>query len=102
MRRLSSDTSGTKVSIDFTGLLQLLFIALKLMGYINWSWLWVLSPLWISVMFLIIVVVVIELVENRPRRALKKLKKLTVKKSQENIENEKRLKEEIKNNFTNI
>ncbi len=33
--------------IGFCQLLTILFIALKLNGTINWSWLWVLSPLWI-------------------------------------------------------
>ena len=33
--------------IGFLGLLGGLFIALKLMGYISWSWLWVASPFWI-------------------------------------------------------
>lgn len=33
--------------VGFLGLLTILFIALKLMGVISWSWLWVLSPLWI-------------------------------------------------------
>lgn len=28
------------------GLLGVLFIALKLTGYIAWSWLWVLAPFW--------------------------------------------------------
>lgn len=28
------------------GLLGVLFIALKLTGVINWSWLWVLTPFW--------------------------------------------------------
>jgi len=31
----------------FGTLLTLLFITLKLIGEITWSWLWVLSPLWI-------------------------------------------------------
>lgn len=34
-------------SIGFSGLLTLLFIGLKLGGVINWSWLWVLSPMWL-------------------------------------------------------
>jgi len=34
--------------IGFAGLLTIVFITLKLIGYINWSWWWVLSPLWIS------------------------------------------------------
>lgn len=33
--------------IGFCGLLTILFIALKLTGYIAWPWLWVLAPLWI-------------------------------------------------------
>lgn len=33
--------------IGFGGLLTVLFIGLKLTGYIAWSWWWVLSPLWI-------------------------------------------------------
>ncbi len=33
--------------IGFVGALTLLFIALKLMNYIAWSWWWVLSPLWL-------------------------------------------------------
>ena len=34
--------------IGFVGALQLVFIVLKLMGYIDWPWLWVLSPIWIG------------------------------------------------------
>ena len=34
--------------IGIPGLLGILFIALKLTGVINWSWLWVLSPFWIG------------------------------------------------------
>ena len=31
---------------QFLGLLTILFITLKLLGKISWSWTWVLSPLW--------------------------------------------------------
>lgn len=33
--------------IGFVGLLTIAFIVLKLLKVINWSWLWVLSPIWI-------------------------------------------------------
>lgn len=33
--------------IGFFGLLAILFIGLKLTGYIGWSWWWVLSPIWL-------------------------------------------------------
>lgn len=35
--------------IGFFGLLTVLFIGLKLTGYIDWSWWWVLSPMWIPI-----------------------------------------------------
>ena len=35
--------------------LTLIFIALKLMGYITWSWVWVLSPIWIPIALVIFV-----------------------------------------------
>jgi energy-coupling factor transporter transmembrane protein EcfT len=38
----------------FIAALGLLFIALKLVGAINWSWIWVLAPLW-SLLILVIV-----------------------------------------------
>ena len=40
---MNRDTGG----VGFLGLLTLLFIGLKLTGYITWSWIWVLAPLWI-------------------------------------------------------
>lgn len=44
-----------KSGIGFCGLLAIVFIVLKLIGIINWSWVWVLAPLWIP--FLIFVVI---------------------------------------------
>jgi len=34
--------------IGLCGALAIVFIILKLVGVINWSWLWVLCPLWIG------------------------------------------------------
>lgn len=34
-------------NISFPVLLTIVFIVLKLIGKISWSWWWVLSPLWI-------------------------------------------------------
>jgi hypothetical protein len=39
---------SVQVGPGFCGLLTILFIGLKLTGYIAWSWLWVLSPLWLG------------------------------------------------------
>lgn len=35
------------MKIGFLSLLTLIFITLKLLGAITWSWIWVLAPLWI-------------------------------------------------------
>ena len=43
------EVSVNSNGIGFVGLLTIVFITLKLTGYINWSWVWVLSPIWISV-----------------------------------------------------
>ena len=44
-------------SITFTTLLTILFIALKLTRVVNWGWLWVLSPIWISLIISIAIIV---------------------------------------------
>lgn len=44
--------------IGFPGLLCLIFITLKLTGYIKWSWLWVVSPLWIGFIIGIFVILI--------------------------------------------
>jgi hypothetical protein len=41
--RSSAASSGT----PFLGMLAVLFIGLKLTDHIDWSWWWVLSPIWI-------------------------------------------------------
>ena len=50
MSKSSSSSSG----IGFSGLLTIVFIVLKLIGKIDWSWWWVLSPIWISISLVII------------------------------------------------
>ena len=41
--------------IGFTGLLTVVFVVLKLVGIISWSWWWVLSPIWISLALFIVI-----------------------------------------------
>lgn len=50
----NNNSSG---GIGFVGLLQVAFIVLKLIDKIQWSWLWVLAPTWISFIILIAVIV---------------------------------------------
>lgn len=46
---MSSQTSSG--GIGFIGLLQIVFIVLKLIGKIDWSWWWVMAPTWGSFLF---------------------------------------------------
>lgn len=48
--------------IGFAGLLTIVFITLKLTGVIAWSWLWVLSPIWISFALALVILVVAVLI----------------------------------------
>jgi hypothetical protein len=43
---MTKQTTSSSGGVGFLGLLTIVFIALKLTGYINWSWLWVLAPIW--------------------------------------------------------
>lgn len=45
-KKVGNSTVG---GIGFSGALTIVFIVLKLCKVINWSWVWVLSPLWISI-----------------------------------------------------
>jgi hypothetical protein len=55
-----SDTStSSSGGVGFASLLTVLFIGLKLTGYIAWSWWWVLSPLWISFGVTLVVIAVV-------------------------------------------
>lgn len=50
--------NSTSSGIGFTGLLTIVFIVLKLCHVIEWSWLWVLAPLWISTILGLIIVII--------------------------------------------
>lgn len=45
--------------MGFISVLTLIFIVLKLTNNISWSWIWVLSPIWITAVLLIIIFAVI-------------------------------------------
>jgi hypothetical protein len=54
---MSESKNNSSGGIGFVGLLTIAFIVLKLMGYIAWSWWWVLSPLWISMGFFVTIII---------------------------------------------
>ena len=56
---MSNSSSG---GIGFVGLLTVLFTGLKLTHYIDWSWWWVLSPIWISTIIVIVILIIVLIV----------------------------------------
>ena len=52
---MSDNSSSASGGIGFGGMLTILFIGLKLTGYITWSWWWVLSPIWISLLVVLVI-----------------------------------------------
>ena len=54
----NNKSTTAAVSSGFTGTLTIAFIILKLCNVINWSWLWVISPLWISAALFLITFIV--------------------------------------------
>lgn len=60
--------NGTHGGLGFCAVLTLIFITLKLCGVIEWSWLWVLAPLWIEtalVPLVVAVAAVVVILKNR-------------------------------------
>lgn len=55
MKKKDNQVTG----VGFCGLLTIAFIVLKLVGIINWSWVWVLAPIWIPILIVLIVLFVL-------------------------------------------
>ena len=50
--------------VTWGGCLALIFITLKLLGLIDWSWVWVLSPIWISIAFIVVIVLIAYIIDT--------------------------------------
>ena len=55
-------TTVNKNGVGFGGLLTIAFIVLKLCGVIDWAWVWVLAPLWISFALSLLIILIVLLV----------------------------------------
>ncbi len=66
----SKSSSSSSGGIGFTGMLTILFIGLKLTNQITWSWVWVLSPIWISglIVFALFIILLAIAVINEMRK----------------------------------
>lgn len=62
MSNKQNDGASSTLWAGFLLALTLLFIGLKLTNFISWSWLWVLSPIWVpsvAILFILVLVIVI-------------------------------------------
>ena len=71
-----------KGNITVPALLGILFIGLKLTGFIDWSWLWVLAPFWLGPAFVLLVLFIFTslvaaaaLISNAESRKRSKIRK---------------------------
>jgi len=55
VKRYSSMKKTSQSGMGIVSILTLIFIVLKLTKLISWSWVWVLSPLWITAVLTLIV-----------------------------------------------
>lgn len=53
------DNKARQGGLGIVSVLTIVFIVLKLLGVIQWSWIWVLSPIWISAVIVVAVFSVI-------------------------------------------
>ena len=56
-----TNTAGS----GFFGLLTIVFITLKLTGYITWSWWWVLAPMWMPLAIILPIFIILVLLINK-------------------------------------
>jgi hypothetical protein len=65
---MAKSNSNSSSGVGFFGLMFLIFMTLKLTGYITWSWWWVTAPLWGGFVFagvIAIIAIVLYLTKNK-------------------------------------
>lgn len=57
-KQATSSAQASSSGIGFSGLLTIVFVVLKLLNVISWSWWWVLSPIWIYFALVIAILII--------------------------------------------
>jgi Flp pilus assembly protein TadB len=78
---MSESKTTTSGGIGFIGLLTIAFIILKLCNVVQWSWWWVLSPIWITAALVLTIVLTCFLIlskhnKNESKKYKKRLEEL--------------------------
>lgn len=61
---MSNNSSSSSGGVGFFGLMFLIFMTLKLTGFIDWSWWWVTAPLWGGFALIFIMVIIVALIKS--------------------------------------
>jgi hypothetical protein len=62
---MSNNSGSSSGGVGCFGVVQIVFIILKLVGVIDWSWWWVMSPTLFNVGFLVALLIVLVAIRNR-------------------------------------
>ena len=57
------EKKSVNVNFNIGGTLAIIFIVLKVLNLITWSWIWVLSPIWISIVLIFLSAAVLVAIE---------------------------------------
>ena len=63
-KKLENLTKTEPSNISLMGAVFLIFMTLKLTGYIDWSWWWVTAPLWGTFFFVFVFCLIVEFVRK--------------------------------------
>ncbi|MBO5969967.1 MAG: hypothetical protein J6S14_15875 [Clostridia bacterium] len=61
--------------LGICGVLTIIFVVLKLVGVISWSWWWVLSPLWIDLLLAVVLLVLYGIASAASERRRKRIRR---------------------------
>lgn len=62
---MSTENKTPSKGVGFTSLLTLMLIAFKILGFIDWSWWWVVSPIVIGFVVEVAAKVTLKMLEDR-------------------------------------
>lgn len=60
---MANSNSSSSGGVGFFGLMFLIFMTLKLTGFIDWSWWWVTAPLWGGFALIFIIIIIVALIK---------------------------------------
>jgi hypothetical protein len=53
------------MQLGLVGVLTVLFVTLKLLGVIAWSWIWVLAPVWVGFILFIALLILVMVIGSK-------------------------------------